>query len=66
MNKLLDLLRSERPLLGGAFGRIAEELSFDRAVVRIAGFLILWAVPNFSGPPFILLGYSASLATSPS
>jgi hypothetical protein len=52
MNKLLDLLRSERPLLGGAFGRIAEELSFDRAVVRIAGFLILWAVPYLFGASF--------------
>jgi hypothetical protein len=52
MNKLLDRLRSERPLLGGAFGRIAEELGFDRAIVRIAGFLILLAVPYLLGTSF--------------
>ena len=49
MNKILDRLRSDRPLVGGAFGRIAEELGFDRAVVRIAGFLILSAVPYLLG-----------------
>jgi phage shock protein PspC (stress-responsive transcriptional regulator) len=52
MNKILDRLRSDRPLLGGAFGRIAEELGFDRAVVRIAGFLILSAVPYLFGASF--------------
>jgi phage shock protein PspC (stress-responsive transcriptional regulator) len=52
MNKILDRLRSDRPLVGGAFGRIAEELGFDRAVVRIAGFLILSAVPYLLGASF--------------
>ena len=52
MNKLLDRLRSDRPLLGVAFGRIAEELGLDRAIVRIAGFLILLAVPYLLGASF--------------
>jgi phage shock protein PspC (stress-responsive transcriptional regulator) len=52
MNKLLDRLRSERPLFGGAFGQIADELGFDRAVVRIAGFLILLVVPYLLGASF--------------
>jgi phage shock protein PspC (stress-responsive transcriptional regulator) len=52
MKRLLDLVRSERPVVAGTFGRLAGEFGFDRAVVRIIGFLILWAGPYCFGAPY--------------
>jgi hypothetical protein len=43
MKKLLNCLRSERPLVAGALGRFADEFGLGRAWVRIIGFLVLWA-----------------------
>ncbi len=65
MKKLLDLVRSERPLVAGTLGRFAGELGVDRAAARIVGFLILWAGPYLFGASyrvawlFSILGYIA-------
>ncbi len=65
MKKLLDLLRSERPLVAGAFARLSNEFGLDRAAVRIIGFLVLWAGPYLLGASyraawiFSILGYIA-------
>jgi phage shock protein PspC (stress-responsive transcriptional regulator) len=63
MKKLFDLLKSERPLVAGAFGRLAEEFGLDRAATRIIGFVILWAGPYWFGASVLdawwlsILGY---------
>ncbi len=49
MKKLLNLLRSERSLIGGAFGSLSDMFGWDRAVARIIGFLILWGIPYCFG-----------------
>jgi phage shock protein PspC (stress-responsive transcriptional regulator) len=65
MKKLLDLLRSDRPLVAGAFARLSNEFGLDRVAVRIIGFLILWAGPYLLGASyraawiFSILGYIA-------
>ena len=65
MKKLLDLLRSERPLIAGAFARLSKEFGLDRAAVRIIGFLVLLAGPYVLGASyrsawiFSILGYIA-------
>jgi hypothetical protein len=51
MKKLLDLLRSERSLAGGAFGSLADHFGWNRAVTRIVGFLLIWAGPYLLGAP---------------
>jgi hypothetical protein len=52
MKKLLDLLRSERPLVAGAFAWLSNEFGLDRAAVRIIGFLVLWAGPYLLGASY--------------
>ena len=42
MKKLLDLLRSERSLVAGAFGSLSDQFGWNRAVARIVGFLLIW------------------------
>jgi len=49
MKRLFDLLRSERPLVAGAFGRLADDFGLDRTATRIIGFVILWASPYWFG-----------------
>jgi hypothetical protein len=67
MKKLLDLLRSERPIVGGAFGRLSQEFGIDRATVRTVGLLILWIGPYVLGASyrsawvFSVVGYLALL-----
>jgi hypothetical protein len=51
MRKLLDLLRSERSLVAGAFGRLSDQFGWNRAVARIVGFLLIWAGPYLLGAP---------------
>jgi hypothetical protein len=65
MKKLLNCLRSERPLVAGALGRFADEFGLGRAWVRIIGFLVLWAGPYLLGASYrtawiyAILGYIA-------
>jgi hypothetical protein len=65
MKKLLDCLRSERPLVAGALGRFADEFGLGRASVRIIGFLVLCAGPYLLGASYWtawvygILGYLA-------
>lgn len=66
MKKLLNLLRSERSLIGGAFGSLSDMFGWDRAVARIIGFLILWEFLIVSGPLSGARGASASSFTSDS
>lgn len=49
MKRLFDLLKSERPLVAGAFGRLAEDFGLDRTATRIIGFVMLWASPYWFG-----------------
>jgi len=49
MKRLFDLLKSERPLVAGAFGRLAEDFGLDRTATRIIGLVILWASPYWFG-----------------
>jgi hypothetical protein len=51
MKKLLDLLRSERSLVAGAFGTLSDQLGWNRAGTRIVGFLLIWAGPYLLGAP---------------
>ena len=51
MKRLLDLLRSERSLVAGAFGSLSDTFGWDRAAARIIGFLILWGIPYCFGAP---------------
>jgi hypothetical protein len=51
MKKLLDLLRSERPLVAGAFGSLSDQFGWNRAVARIVGFLLVWGGPYLLGAP---------------
>jgi hypothetical protein len=51
MKKLLDLLRSERSLVAGAFGSLSDQFGWDRAVARIVGFLLVWTGPYLLGAP---------------
>jgi hypothetical protein len=65
MKKLIDWLRSERPLVAGALGRFADKFGLGRASIRIIGFLILWAGPYLIGASYrtawiyAILGYIA-------
>jgi hypothetical protein len=52
MKKLLDLLRSERSLVGGAFGTLSDHFGWNRALARVVGFVIIWAGPYLFGAPF--------------
>jgi hypothetical protein len=51
MKKLLDLLRSERSLVGGAFGTLSDQFGWNRAVARVVGFLLIWTAPYLLGAP---------------
>ena len=51
MKELLDLLRSKRSLVAGAFGSLSDTFGWDRAAARIIGFLILWGIPYCFGAP---------------
>jgi len=51
MKKLLDLLRSERSLVAGAFGSLSDQFGWNRAVARIVGFLLIWTGPYLLGAP---------------
>jgi hypothetical protein len=51
MKKLLDLLRSERSLVAGAFGSLSDQFGWNRAVARIVGFVLIWAGPYLLGAP---------------
>jgi hypothetical protein len=51
MKKLLDLLRSERSLVAGAFGSLSDQFGWNRAGARIVGFLLIWAGPYLLGAP---------------
>src|SRR5580692_9219854 len=51
MKRLLDLLRSERSLVAGAFGSLSDQFGWNRAVARIIGFLLIWAGPYLLGAP---------------
>jgi hypothetical protein len=51
MKRLLDLLGSERPLIGGAFGSLSDRFGWDRAVARIVGFFLIWGAPYSLGAP---------------
>jgi hypothetical protein len=51
MKRLLDLLGSERPLIGGAFGSLSNWFGWDRAAARIVGFFLIWGVPYSLGAP---------------
>jgi hypothetical protein len=52
MKKFLEILRSERRLVAGAFRRLADEFAWDRATTRIVGSLILLAGPYALGASF--------------
>jgi hypothetical protein len=51
MKKLLDLLRSERSLVAGAFGSLSDQFGWNRAVARIVGFFLIWTGPYLLGAP---------------
>jgi hypothetical protein len=51
MKKLLDLLRSERSVVGGALGSLSDHFGWNRGVARIVGFLVIWAGPYLLGAP---------------
>src|ERR1700733_3271320 len=51
MKRLLDLLRSERALVAGAFGTLSDQFGWNRALARIVGFLLIWAGPYLLGAP---------------
>jgi phage shock protein PspC (stress-responsive transcriptional regulator) len=51
MKKLLNLLRSERAVVAGAFGSLSDQFGWNRAVARIIGFLLIWAGPYLLGAP---------------
>src|ERR1700677_1640407 len=51
MRKLLDLLRSERALVAGAFGSLSDQFGWNRATARVVGFLLIWAGPYLVGAP---------------
>jgi hypothetical protein len=51
MKKLLDLLRTERSLVGGAFGSLSDEFGWNRAVARMVGFFLIWGGPYLLGAP---------------
>jgi hypothetical protein len=51
MKKLLDLLRSERSVVAGAFGSLSDRFGWNRAGARIVGFLLIWAGPYLLGAP---------------
>jgi hypothetical protein len=51
MKKLLDLLKSERSLVAGAFGSLSDQFGWNRAVARMVGFLVIWAGPYLLGAP---------------
>lgn len=51
MKRLLDLLRSERSLVAGAFGSLSDQFGWNRAVARIVGFLFIWGGPYLLGAP---------------
>jgi phage shock protein PspC (stress-responsive transcriptional regulator) len=51
MKKLLDLLRSERSIVAGAFASLSDQFGWNRAVARMVGFLLIWAGPYLLGAP---------------
>lgn len=51
MKKLLDLLRSERSIVAGAFAILSDQFGWNRAVARMVGFLLIWAGPYLLGAP---------------
>jgi hypothetical protein len=51
VKKLLDLLRSERSIVAGAFASLSDQFGWNRAVARMVGFLIIWAGPYLLGAP---------------
>ncbi len=51
MKKLLDLLKSERSLVAGAFGSLSDQFGWNRAVARVVGFGLIWAGPYLLGAP---------------
>jgi hypothetical protein len=63
MKRLFDLLRSERPLVAAAFGRLADDFGLDRTATRIIGLVMLWASPYWFGASVLdawwlsILGY---------
>jgi hypothetical protein len=63
MKRLFDLLKSERPLVAGAFGLLADNFGLDRAATRVIGFVILCASPYWFGASVLdawwlsILGY---------
>jgi hypothetical protein len=51
MNRLIDLLKSERALVAGAFGSLSSQFGWNRAFARIVGFVLIWAGPYLLGAP---------------
>jgi hypothetical protein len=49
MKKLLDLLRSERSIVAGAFASLSDQFGWNRAVARMVGFLLICAGPYLLG-----------------
>lgn len=49
MKRLLELLKSERSIVTGAFGSLADQFGWNRAMVRVIGFFVLWGAPYWLG-----------------